>query len=152
MVQPNARSLAPLLRALLDPLGEGVLVFAPDGELIHANRAAEASVAALEQNGQVTRAILPRLSRLGARITPLWVNGTKVGEAVYLPSPIGADDRPTLAEQERESILAMLESTNWRLTESARRLGISRTTLWRRLRGYGLERDSQGRWSKPSSS
>jgi len=34
----------------------------------------------------------------------------------------------------------MLEATSGRLAEAARRLGISRTTLWRRLKSYGLDR------------
>lgn len=44
----------------------------------------------------------------------------------------------TLADRERRAILDMLASTRGKLAETARRLGISRTTLWRRLRAYGL--------------
>lgn len=148
----STRSMTPVARALLEPLREGVIVFSPQGELIYANEAAEVSVRRLKKNGEVTRAILPQLSRLGARIAPLWVNGSKLGEAVYLPpaSEIPDDESGTLADRERDAILKMLESTGWKLTQSARNLGISRTTLWRRLRAYGLERDSRGRWSKPS--
>jgi transcriptional regulator of acetoin/glycerol metabolism len=36
-------------------------------------------------------------------------------------------------------IVGTLHATGWRLTETARRLGISRTTLWRRLREWGVE-------------
>jgi transcriptional regulator of acetoin/glycerol metabolism len=120
--------------------------------LVYANEAAEVTVRGLKENGQVTRAILPKLARLGARIAPLWVDGSKLGEAVYLPPPIhlSDDDSGTLADRERDAILQMLESTGWKLTQSANNLGISRTTLWRRLRAYGLERDSRGRWSQPS--
>ena len=140
--------MPPLVRALLDPLREGVLVFSPSGNLLYSNQAADLAVLAVGENGDVTRAILPKLARLGARITPIWVSGNKIGEAVYvLPSE---DAEETLASQERQAITGMLEATGWKLTESARRLGISRTTLWRRLRAYGLERDSRGRWSKPS--
>ncbi len=152
VTESTARSITPVVRALLDPLLEGVIVFSPSGELVYANEAAEVTVRGLKENGQVTRAILPKLARLGARIAPLWVDGSKLGEAVYLPPSIhlSDDDSGTLADRERDAILQMLESTGWKLTQSANNLGISRTTLWRRLRAYGLERDSRGRWSQPS--
>ncbi len=151
MPESASRSVTPFVRALLDPLREGVIVFAPDGKLVYANAAADTALRSFKNNGDVTRAVLPRLSRLGARISPLWVNGAKIGEAVYLPPRLQVQDNSsTLANRERQAILEMLESTGWKLTESASRLGISRTTLWRRLRAYGLERDNRGRWSQPS--
>ncbi|HXV87247.1 MAG TPA: helix-turn-helix domain-containing protein [Gemmatimonadales bacterium] len=51
----------------------------------------------------------------------------------------------TLALQERRAILERLESTGWRLAETARQLGISRTTLWRRLRAYGFTAEHRPR-------
>jgi len=59
---------------------------------------------------------------------------TAIGEAVFVAENGGAG---TLAEQEREAILEALSVTGGRLAEAARKLGISRTTLWRRLRTYG---------------
>jgi hypothetical protein len=150
--EPTDRSIAPVAKALLDPLREGVMVFAPSGEMVYANESARITLRTLGGNADISRAILPRLSRLGARISPLWVDGSKLGEAVYLPPPIefSDEDPGTLADRERDAILRTLESTGWKLTQSAKLLGISRTTLWRRLRVYGLERDSRGRWSEPS--
>ncbi len=55
-----------------------------------------------------------------------------------------AEQPRTLAERERQAIIDTLQRTSGRLAEAARRLGISRTTLWRRLKAYGL-RPGNGR-------
>lgn len=44
----------------------------------------------------------------------------------------------TLEAMEREYIQRTLQETGGRLQEAARRLGISRTTLWRKIRLYGI--------------
>lgn len=46
----------------------------------------------------------------------------------------------TLAERERQDIELALADSGWQLATAARRLGISRTTLWRRLKQYRLSR------------
>ena len=46
-------------------------------------------------------------------------------------------DAPAQGE-ERRSILAALEATAWNKGEAATRLGLSRTTLWRRMRDLGI--------------
>ncbi|UCD23831.1 MAG: helix-turn-helix domain-containing protein [Gemmatimonadota bacterium] len=140
---------SPLARAVLDSFSEGVVVFDPGGQLVYANHPAEKLIDDL--GGEIKRdatALLPQLARQGGRIAPLRVGGLKVGEAVYLPT--GESGQSTLADREREAILLTLQGTGWRLAESARRLGISRTTLWRRLKEYGLHRDGRGRWSQAS--
>ena len=68
-----------------------------------------------------------------------------VGEAVYLPAENGPS---SLVDRERQAIVDTLEKTAWRLAELARLLGISRTTLWRRLKKYGLDRDRRGNWER----
>jgi transcriptional regulator of acetoin/glycerol metabolism len=142
-------AFSPLARAVLDSFAEGVVVFDHDGQVVYANRQAESAMDALGRSvPRRAEALMPRFARHGARIAPLRVGELKVGEAVYLPvSEVGEH---TLAERERQAILQTLEGSGWRLAESARRLGISRTTLWRRLKEYGLQRDGRGRWSKPS--
>ncbi|MCO5172406.1 MAG: sigma-54 dependent transcriptional regulator [Planctomycetes bacterium] len=44
----------------------------------------------------------------------------------------------TLAEVEQAHVLRVLEACGGRQAEAARLLGVGRTTLWRKLRGYGL--------------
>ncbi|HMV68401.1 MAG TPA: sigma-54 dependent transcriptional regulator [Myxococcota bacterium] len=46
---------------------------------------------------------------------------------------------PTLAEVEREHILRVLQATGGHHVEAAEVLGIGRTTLWRKLREYGVD-------------
>jgi DNA-binding NtrC family response regulator len=61
-----------------------------------------------------------------------------------LPPEISATEqvKPAIAEDESElqRIRAALESCNWRRDDAADALGISRTTLWRRMRDLGLVR------------
>jgi len=46
---------------------------------------------------------------------------------------------PTLAEVEKRHIAATLDLLNHNYSETAKRLGVSRSTLWRKVREYGLE-------------
>jgi len=63
--------------------------------------------------------------------------------------PVGGG-RPVASRRaplERETILAALERQHWHRGRTARELGIDRTTLWRRMREYGLldDRHRRGR-------
>ena len=149
MPNPLEAQVSPLFRAVLDAVAEGVVVFAPDGSMVYSNAQARTALAAIGDNANRADRVLPTLARAGSRIAPIWVDGIKLGEVVYLP-PRSNGDRETLAERERQAIIDTLEHTGWKLTEAARRLGISRTTLWRRLRAYGLDRDNRARWSRSS--
>jgi len=66
-----------------------------------------------------------RLATLGGPVEPARV------------APVGAPI-PATEEGERARILAALEGARWRREEAARTLGISRTTLWRKMREYGI--------------
>jgi two-component system response regulator HydG len=48
--------------------------------------------------------------------------------------PLPGGERPTLADLERRHILAVLDETGGNRTRAARILGISTTTLWRKLK------------------
>lgn len=124
---------AKIALALLERLPGGVALFASDGGLMYANGAARRWMEACGE--PVPEPSRELFERLGATLSPLWVDGACVGDVAYLRvgGPAG-----TLAELERSAILETLGATGWRLRDSARRLGISRTTLWRRLKRYGL--------------
>jgi len=122
----------------MDRFGEGVVLFDADGRMSYANTVARELLGSLAgNNGLESKSLLQRLGRAGGRIERLEAGAVLLGHAVYLPQP----GTQSLAEQERRAIEETLHATGWRLTETARRLGISRTTLWRRLREYGVRPD-----------
>jgi transcriptional regulator with AAA-type ATPase domain len=142
--------LSPLARSVLDVVSEPTLVFDSGGRLLYANHAARATLhgtADLNNGGSSAPQLLPQLAPLGPSVRPVWVGDHKVGEVVVLSGEGGSD---TLAERERRAILSTLDATGWKFATAARLLGISRTTLWRRLRRYGLRRDARSRWSPHS--
>ncbi len=126
-ITPVPVSLPPLARAVLDACAEGVVVLDASGRVVYANTPGRHALSLDRQDAR-------RLEMTGARRVPLRVGATQVGEALVVPAENGG----TLADQERRAILDALELTSGRLAEAARRLGISRTTLWRRLKSYGV--------------
>ena len=126
-------TFSPLVRAVIDSVTEGVVIFDQQGRLLYANASARRAVDG--QNGGSGGEIRNRLQSLGARFIPLRNGNQSLGEAAILPSA-GA---LTLAEREKQAITDTLQDTSGKLAETARRLGISRTTLWRRLKSYGMD-------------
>ncbi|MGH7520703.1 MAG: helix-turn-helix domain-containing protein [Gemmatimonadales bacterium] len=122
-------TFSPLVRAVIDSVSEGIVIFDQQGRVLFANASARRAIDG--QNGDVRN----RLQTLGARFSPLKNGAQSLGEAAILP-PAGP---LTLAERERQAITDTLQDTSGKLAETARRLGISRTTLWRRLKSYGLD-------------
>jgi len=130
--------LGSLLKAVIEAMGEGVVVFDGGGRVAYASPSAQALLGGL---GTATLAgqVVPRLMEQGGRRVPLQLGSRVLGEAIFLRAPEGAT---SLAERERRAILDTLQATGGRLSAAARHLGISRTTLWRRLRAYGVRQQS----------
>ena len=136
---------SPLAKSLLDGFSEGVLVFSSEGEVIYANDPAREALEAVNLSMDAED-LQPRLAALGGRLQPLRIGNMDLGEAMFIPGVTGPT---TLADREKDAILQSLEAHNWRLADTAKYLGISRTTLWRRLKAYGLHRDGRSKWSSP---
>ncbi len=137
---------SPLAKALLDGFAEGVVVFDAEGKMLYANSQARQTLNEADLSETATD-LLPRLASVGGRLQPLRIGALEVGEAMFLP---GQEGPTTLADREREAIVRTLDAHNWKLAETARELGISRTTLWRRLKAYGLHRDGRSKWAHSS--
>jgi len=128
-----------------------VVVFDTEGHVLYANQEGQRSIGNGGSNGTPAKdELLPKLSAMGARILPLRVPDSQAGAAAVIPPK--TDRGRTLAERERQAIIDTLEATQGKLAETARRLGISRTTLWRRLREYGLKQKNDGFWRARAAS
>jgi transcriptional regulator with PAS, ATPase and Fis domain len=138
---------SPLAKAVLDGFAEGVVVFDREGRILYVNQPARDALKsmALEEGAPDLQ---PRLAALGGRLRTLRIGGLELGEAMFIP---GIEGPTTLAEREKQAIVKTLDAHGWKLAETAKQLGISRTTLWRRLKAYGLHRDGRSKWSQPSS-
>jgi DNA-binding NtrC family response regulator len=62
-------------------------------------------------------------------------------EKLWLPET-ELENGSTLKEKEKVHIIQTLKKNKWNYTKSADELGISRTTLWRRMKEYGLREDT----------
>jgi sigma-54 dependent transcriptional regulator, acetoin dehydrogenase operon transcriptional activator AcoR len=134
---PTLYTFQPLGKAVMEALTEGIVVYDPFGRLVYANQSARSAVQGLEDVAAQPNDMRQKVIALGGRSARLRHGTMDVGEALFLPAGAAANGS-TLADRERSAILETLHVTRGRLAEAARRLGISRTTLWRRLRAYGV--------------
>jgi DNA-binding NtrC family response regulator len=82
---------------------------------------------------------LPAVFRAGRLLTE--EGGHAPGETPPLPPPPRPREQWTLAEVECDHIRTVLARHRGNATAAAKSLGISRTTLWRKLREYGIRRE-----------
>jgi DNA-binding NtrC family response regulator len=61
-------------------------------------------------------------------------------DEVGMPVPTGLTLRESLEEPERRIILSALQAHNWNRTDTATALDINRTTLYKKMKRYGLDR------------
>ncbi|EIK93602.1 nitrogen regulation protein NR(I) [Pseudomonas sp. M47T1] len=109
------------------------------GEPIHVDQQATEALLAFHWPGNVRqmRNVLRTLVALseGGRVTFADLPGYLREHAQVAPSP----EQP-LAEAERTALINVLERQRWHMTHVAEELGVSRNTLYRKLRKHGLSR------------
>jgi two-component system, NtrC family, response regulator PilR len=93
----------------------------------------------LSNNGRITLAELPPEVAQPSAFVSLQINSPSPG-AVNESGPLGPSSPASLRDMERQQILAALEQTGWHRGKTAEILGISPSTLYRRLRDYDLEK------------
>ncbi|HEX2270807.1 MAG TPA: helix-turn-helix domain-containing protein, partial [Pyrinomonadaceae bacterium] len=95
----------------------------------------------LSNNGRITLSELPPEVTRPAVAPVASVAAPMAGnEAPVVPVAVAPQTPGSLREVERQQILAALEQTGWHRGKTAEILGISPSTLYRRLRDYDLER------------
>jgi DNA-binding NtrC family response regulator len=94
----------------------------------------------LANNGVITVSELPpEVVRAPFLAPPPPSIPTPVGAPLETATPNSTSNSLSLREVERQQILAALEQTGWHRGKTAELLGISPSTLYRRLRDYNLE-------------
>ncbi len=96
----------------------------------------------LSNNGKITvNELPPEVVRPSTTTSPVFAQPLQTGTPDYGVNAAGAP--APLRDVERQQILAALEKTGWHRGKTAEMLGISPSTLYRRLRDYNLERRNQ---------
>ena len=147
--------IEPLARHLLKSLGgphppsieedalETLRGYSWPGNVRHLRNALERAVL-LANDGRITRDELPpeinnpgQTYSYAPALSPAAAAAANAGAAGAAGPAVAT---PPLREMERQQILAALEQTNWHRGRTAEILGISPSTLYRRLRDYNLTR------------
>jgi DNA-binding NtrC family response regulator len=95
----------------------------------------------LANDGRITINELPPEVARPATASGAFISAAGDASAPNVYAPPGTSTpSSSLREVERQQILAALEQTNWHRGKTAELLGISPSTLYRRLRDYNLEK------------
>ena len=117
---------SPLAKALLDGFSEGVVVFDVEGRLLYSNQPAREALSGMDLSEGCTRSPSPGWPPWRPPPAFCGLAGSSWGRPCSFPLA-GAT---TLAAREKEAIVKTLDAHGWKLAETAKFLGISRTTLW----------------------
>ena len=139
MSQSIGKSAAPDLtqqdlEAMLDTLAEGVVALDTQGRVVGINRTACDILG-------VQRQEVLRMDCRGLFGAGFCTRAAAVRESIEVGPAV--DDSPAPdppAEDAREVLRKTLQATGWNVAKAARRLNISRTTLYERIARFGLTR------------
>jgi DNA-binding NtrC family response regulator len=154
-LRERPEDIEPLARHLLDKVGgtsrpqlepaalDALRAYSWPGNVRQLKNCLERAVI-LSNNGRITINELPpevlRPSMPAAVIAATVVPGVVPDASTTGPFAVNSAASPTsLRDVERQQILAALEQTGWHRGKTAEILGISPSTLYRRLRDYNLE-------------
>jgi DNA-binding NtrC family response regulator len=124
----------------LDPVAlEALRAYSWPGNVRQLKNCLERAVL-LSNNGRITVSDLPpEVVRPAPIISAVMISASQPGATSDGVSVTTSSPAP-LREMERQQILAALEQTGWHRGKTAEILGISASTLYRRLRDYDLEK------------
>lgn len=142
-IEPLARHLLAQLRGAAAPevmpeALEAIRAYSWPGNVRQLRNCLERAVL-LSNDGRITLAELP--PEVARPVTQIAMPVERQFTAAEVGA-MGADRPSSLREIERQEILAALERTGWHRGKTAELLGISPSTLYRRLRDYNLDRST----------
>ncbi len=142
-IEPLSRHLLQLVGGTngpeLDPLAlDALRAYSWPGNVRQLKNCLERAVL-LSNNGRITTADLPPEVARPVQHAPVVLSSSQGGVTAEVGT-LNAASPASLREMERQQILAALEQTGWHRGKTAEILGISASTLYRRLRDYDLER------------
>ena len=153
-LRERSEDIEPLTRYLLNDVGgankpeldpqalEALKTYSWPGNVRQLKNCLERAVI-LSNNGRITvNELPPEVARSTAFIPAVQIPA-QPGAAPDYAAAAGNASPASLRDVERQQILAALEQTGWHRGKTAEILGISSSTLYRRLRDYNLERRSR---------
>ncbi len=121
---------------VLDHLGEGVIAFDDQRRVVGLNRAAREILGLTKR-----QAVRSTCDELFDRCPPATIP-VVVEPAEKQPPPARVAPAPAPADP-RGVLLADLEATGWNVSKTARRLQLSRTSIYQRIARFGLKRPQE---------
>ena len=142
-VEPLARHLLDMIAGsnapeLTPPVVEALRAYSWTGNVRQLRNCLERAVLLADDNKITIRELPPEVVHRVER-SPLNVGSNVSGNAANNPGSFKTTSLTNLRDVERQQILTALEKTGWHRGKTAELLGISPSTLYRRLREYGLE-------------